>query len=307
MNFKLNKIINNIYNNIYLNIFNNLDYLNSQTTLFKFNNKQINQLAQTAVQVKIMKENEGQGYNIENFSGRLTDVKTEIVTQILDRQSKRNMIYNKINDPKSTFITPFTEEIENLRESISSQLITNKAKLKNSELINRFRNNQFYNLNNIKKISQMLISILRFFFKKSINLDLNRIYSPFNNLNILGKIVYLLLNKMALDRLKKILIKGAFNPYRRLTKNKKSNNLAPSLIKGIEIKVAGRLLKQRVIPKKTTKLYKKGIFNRTQIFTSYKTFLIGKNKRGAYGLNIKLNESLFNYSPFKTKSKPRKK
>jgi hypothetical protein len=60
---------------------------------------------------------------------------------------------------------------------------------------------------------------------------------------------------------------------------------------GLSIKVAGRLAKERIVPKKTTKLILNGSIksNKGKIVDSYK--FTGKNKRGSYTISVKLAQA----------------
>ena len=62
----------------------------------------------------------------------------------------------------------------------------------------------------------------------------------------------------------------------------------------MKIKIAGRLLKERIKPRKTIKKYNKGIYSPGLVH--YKDFarFTGKNKRGSFSISINSSQSFFN-------------
>jgi hypothetical protein len=136
----------------------------------------------------------------------------------------------------------------------------------------------FENNNKLK----IICNILTRFFKKPIELDLIRLHYPYFNANILVNFLGIFINKIQLRRIVKNFIS---------IKNKK-HDLIPSGLSGIKIKVAGRLLTQRVIPRKTVKIITSGSFSKT-IYVETSRFT-NKNKRGAFSLTVTLGHKLNN-------------
>src|SRR6266487_3334892 len=146
--------------------------------------------------------------------------------------------------------------------------------------------NNNYNLNNI-------FNVLTLFFNKPIELDLIRIYYPYFNTNILVNLLSVFINKI---HLRKIVNKF----ITKIIKNQSSNifytnrNKLLTDISGIRIKVAGRLLTQRIIPRKTIKVISKGALARNKALFLETARFTNKNKRGAFSITISIGHKLIN-------------
>ena len=69
-------------------------------------------------------------------------------------------------------------------------------------------------------------------------------------------------------------------------KKLKIHNSIPTILTGLKIKISGRLITQRVIPKKTISKLEKGGFKKTKInIVDYATYT-NKNKRGSYTVKV---------------------
>lgn len=123
----------------------------------------------------------------------------------------------------------------------------------------------------------IICTILTQFFRKPIELDLVRLYYPYYNSTILVNLFGIYINKMKLRKIVKHFIRKAINTS------------LPSKLTGINIKIAGRLLTQRVIPRKTIKIIHKGALSRAFIETARFT---NKNKRGAFSITISMGHSV---------------
>jgi Mitochondrial ribosomal protein (VAR1) len=138
----------------------------------------------------------------------------------------------------------------------------------------------------INRIKLYIISkILRKFFKKSVELEIVRLHYPYHNTNIFVNLLGKMVNKIKLRRILRRFFNNAkiFNPTKMIT-NKVSK--IPSFISGVKIKIAGRLLTQRVIPRKTVKTISKGSLARGKIIFLEKGRFTNKNKRGAFSITV---------------------
>lgn len=138
----------------------------------------------------------------------------------------------------------------------------------------------------INRIKLYIISkILRKFFKKSVELEIVRLHYPYHNTNIFVNLLGKMVNKINLRRILRRFFNNAkiFNPTKMIT-NKISK--IPSFISGVKIKIAGRLLTQRVIPRKTVKTISKGSLARGKVIYLEKSRFTNKNKRGAFSITV---------------------
>lgn len=70
--------------------------------------------------------------------------------------------------------------------------------------------------------------------------------------------------------------------------------IIPAFLNGMNIKIAGRFLKQKIFAKNTVKFYNKGVYAQGKI--NYNDFarFTDKNKRGSFSISINSSQSFFN-------------
>jgi hypothetical protein len=143
---------------------------------------------------------------------------------------------------------------------------------------------------------EYLCEILSLFFKKPLNLNLIRLYRLTSESNILTRILGKLINKNKFRVLRsKILRKFNIVNSNKILDMKQylynslfdTKTINPGQLAGLSIRVAGRVLSERVIPRITVKSLQIGSLARdkasivnTQRFTT-------KNKRGTYSVTVK--------------------
>ena len=106
---------------------------------------------------------------------------------------------------------------------------------------------------------EKLVKLLSKLFKKSVELELIRIYSPQNESNILANLIGILSNFIKFRYLHMKLFK--VSKTKNLNKgfsNRFSNNKIPSFLSGIYIKLAGRVLTQKLQRRVKSKIAQKG-------------------------------------------------
>jgi len=135
---------------------------------------------------------------------------------------------------------------------------------------------------------EKLIKLLSKFFKKSVELELIRIYSPQNESNILANLIGILSNfikfryiHMKLFKVSKIknLNKGINNRF--------TNNKIPSFLTGIYLNLAGRVLTQKIQKRVKSKVIQKGSLAKIKARLINTNRFINKNKRGTFSITIK--------------------
>ena len=156
-----------------------------------------------------------------------------------------------------------------------------------------FSNNKskFLALNN-KKL-QLLSLQLSKYYKKPVELELDRLYYPYFDSNILANMIGLISNMIKF----RIIIRKLFsvaklkNPINFVKKTRSS--LIPSFLSGIKIRLAGRLLTQRVIPRLTVKTIQKGTLARGKSNFVNSARFTNKNKRGVYSITVTMGHVFF--------------
>ena len=154
-----------------------------------------------------------------------------------------------------------------------------------NKIINFRDNNSIFNSKfNILKL-KIISQILARYFKKSVEFELIKLNNPYYNSNILVKLLGLIINKTKLRKIKNNIFRGAKTINSNTYLNNINSNI-PSYLAGIKIKVAGRLLTQRVIPRKTVKIINKGALARGKVIYLDSSRFTNKNKRGAFSITV---------------------
>jgi Mitochondrial ribosomal protein (VAR1) len=150
---------------------------------------------------------------------------------------------------------------------------------------------------------QKICKYISLFYKKPVELELNRLYYPYFDSNILSNMIGLI-SKIIKFR---FIIKKLFfvcnlkKPNKLFSLNAKqgnytllsSPNLRPSFLSGLKIKLAGRLLKQKIIPRFTVKKIQRGTLARSKANFVNTARFTNKNKRGAYSITVTLGHIFF--------------
>jgi len=165
----------------------------------------------------------------------------------------------------------------------------NKVVIQLFYYLNKF---YYYNklLNNNDKL-QSLCLILSKIYKKPVELELDRLHYPYYDSNILSNMIGLISNIVKL----RFIIKKLFT----IAKIKKTNNfinkysIIPSYLSGFKIRVAGRLLTQRVIPRLTVKTIQRGTLARGKAQFVNSARFSNKNKRGSFSITVTTGHIFF--------------
>lgn len=138
----------------------------------------------------------------------------------------------------------------------------------------------------------ILCKILSYYFKKPVTLHIVKLYYPYFDSNIFVNLLQKVINKITIRRLmlkffKKAVIK---NPTR--LKRKNSLSKIPSVLSGIKIRSAGRLLTHRVVPRQTIKNVRRGALARGKVNILNTSRITNKNKRGAYSITVSIGQNI---------------
>ena len=140
---------------------------------------------------------------------------------------------------------------------------------------------------------QILCNILSNLFKKPVELNLIRLHYPYFDSNILVNLLGIMINKIKL----RIIIRKLFaNTIIKNLNNvnlNRNNNIIPVFLSGINIRVAGRLLTQKVVPRKTVKTIIRGASARSKVNYLDVATYSNKNKRGAFSITVKSGQNYF--------------
>nr|UEX92912.1 hypothetical protein [Marasmius tenuissimus] len=218
------------------------------------------------------------------------------------KKGKRYVFYNKDNKFNNNrmlqknqakgrmYNTNFNFKIK-FHQKLLKKFIKKKNILKKQQLVKLDR----INLINLYPLKfKKLCEILNNFFKKPVEFDLIRLHYPYKDSNILVRLLAFMINKIKIRRITRKLFKNAvIKSIKNNYKIKDKTNIIPAFLTGLTIKVAGRLMKYKVIPRKTVRIIRRGSSSIGKI--NYNNFAkyTNKNRRGAFTISIKSGQNFF--------------
>lgn len=157
---------------------------------------------------------------------------------------------------------------------------------------------------------KLICSILSKFFKKPVELDLIRLHQPYYDSNILVNFLALIINKnnisacihklfeknivkmpMAEDYKNWLPSYGGLGPFDQQAEPQLSLIQSAAYLSGLNIKISGRLMREPIIPRMTTKKFEKGFTAIGKINYSDKARFTHKNRKGAFTITIKSGQN----------------
>ena len=158
----------------------------------------------------------------------------------------------------------------------------------NKELSNK----KFLNIN-LEKLEGLSAKLSKF-FKKPIKLDLTQIYSISNNSQILAHI----LGKLGLKRKNSFTrIIGRFLKHQSkkifFRKNQNQISRFSTILTGVNIKLGGRLMRGKIVPRRTVKKIQYGSLARSKSNYVTTARLTQKNKRGSFSFTVSIGHKFF--------------
>jgi len=156
-----------------------------------------------------------------------------------------------------------------------------------SESLNKFKNRQLPTVLSLNKLKfKYLIFMLEKMFKKTIILDLVRLKYPYHESNILAQVLGLSSKTKNFRKMMRRLLYTAIitNPTKMV--RKQNFSIIPSYLSGIKVRLAGRLITQRVVPRFTVQSLQMGSLARGKINFTDSSRITLKNKRGAFSFTV---------------------
>ena len=160
--------------------------------------------------------------------------------------------------------------------------------------------NNLFSLNNFNLFKvfslkfKLICEILSNKFKKPVELQLIRIHHPFHDSNILVNLLSLnIRNKkfktnVAIEKLyAKKAVKNLYD-Y-----SIKSVNFIPTFLSGIKIRIGGRLMREPIIPRITTKIFERGATSPGKVNFLDTATITTKNRKGSYTIKISSGQNFF--------------
>ena len=158
----------------------------------------------------------------------------------------------------------------------------------NKELSNK----KFLNIN-LEKLEGLSTKLSKF-FKKPIKLDLTQIYSISNNSQILAHI----LGKLGLKRknsFTRIIGRLLKHQSKKIFFRKNQNQISrfSTILTGVNIKLGGRLMRGKIVPRRTVKKIQYGSLARSKSNYVTTARLTQKNKRGSFSFTVSIGHKFF--------------
>ena len=232
---------------------------------------------------------------------------------------KATKFLNLAFNTKGCFISKPSFNLISASNKIENEIISNASQNFNSTkvIINLFyyiktnelsSNNFLFENNNATILSELfgqkfsyLTDYLTKLFNAEIELNLVRLYKPYQDSNILVqflnsesynnkfiRLVSRLFKNINISNSKKAEI---FSEYNLLAIGKKDYISYPSNISGVNVKLAGRPLNERIIPRLTVKRAQRGSFNRLNAKMIEKSIYTDKTRKGAYSFTVTLSQN----------------
>ena len=159
--------------------------------------------------------------------------------------------------------------------------------------MNNHNKNINYLDNNLLKLEGLLAKLSKF-FKKPIKLELTQLYSVSNNAQILTNI----LGKLGLRRrnsFSRIIGRFLKHQSNKIFFRKYQNRFSKfsSVLTGVNIKLGGRLMRGKIVPRRTVKKIQYGSLARSKSNYITTARITQKNKRGSFSFTVSIGHKFF--------------
>ena len=261
----------------------------------KVNNVQINKNIIKLINTNnIHNQEEIKKINIKKYIKSISKYDPETVKyqNIVYQFNKKGIQNSSVGINKNVF-TLLESTFLSMSSLISKPIIVitpNKVVIQLFYYLNKFYSKKkLLNINN-DKLKSLCLNLSKI-YKKPVELELDRLHYPYYDSNILSNMIGLISNIVKL----RFIIKKLFRIAKIKKTNKFSNNyyFIPSYLSGFKLKIAGRLLTQRVIPRLTVKTIQRGTLARGKAQFVNSARFTNKNKRGSFSITVTTGHIFF--------------
>ena len=285
-----NKSLLNLLNKNQFNLSKseNLNNLNNLNNFNNFNNELIKPLLNESNSILM---------NERQYIGLLSPFNSKLASYTNHFYTFTNRPYKQINKNLNNIYTICKSAFLNMSSIISKPIVLINPNLIKITLFYYWKPlRKKYNNSNLhskflilyNKKLEKLVNLLSKLFKKSVELELIRIYSPQNDSNILANLIGILSNfiKFRYIHMKLFKVSKTKNLKKGFS-NRFNSNKIPSFLSGIYLKLAGRVLTQKLQRRVKSKIVQKGSLARTKARIINTNRFVNKNKRGTFSITIK--------------------
>jgi hypothetical protein len=247
--------------------------------------------------IKLINKNQNQKeikININKYIKSISKYNSETVKyQNIVYQFNNKGIQNSSVGINKNVFTLLESTFLSMSSLISKPIIIitpNKVVIQLFYYLNKFDYKNNFLINNNDKLQSLCLNLSKI-YKKPVELELDRLHYPYYDSNILSNMIGLISNIVKL----RFIIKNLF----KIAKIKKTNNfinkysIIPSYLSGFKIRVAGRLLTQRVVPRLTVKTIQRGTLARGKAQFVDSARFTNKNKRGSFSITVTMGHIFF--------------
>ena len=141
---------------------------------------------------------------------------------------------------------------------------------------------------NLQKLNK-LCTILSRIFKKPVELDLVRLHLPFFDDNILVRAIGIMTKKVHVRNIINYIFRKTIINSKKMNNFTNKGSIIPSFLGGIKIKIGGRLMTQRVVPRLSSRIIQRGAIARGKVNYVDWSRVNLKNKRGAHSVTVTMS------------------
>jgi hypothetical protein len=201
---------------------------------------------------------------------------------------------HSFNDQADKVIRVATKVIEHffspIRALASKPTFTITSSENGKVIVNVF----YYIANKDQALSDSTINnlgqVLSKLFKRPVELRFVRLHYPYLNSYILAQYIAINSNRYNFTRIQRAIF-NALRPVKAssLADSAGSDQLVPAFITGMKIRVSGRLVTQRSVPRQTEQTAQIGSFSGQDNVIDYASFT-SKNKKGAFTVKVWISQ-----------------
>jgi Mitochondrial ribosomal protein (VAR1) len=206
---------------------------------------------------------------------------------------------------------PFDPETSNIEKSRALKILIRKQYKKKNKL-NLFNN---YNLTKLYPLRfKKICDYFSLFFNKPVEFELIRLHHYYNDAHILVTLLALIVrrkkirkaitNLYSLNAVENLKDPNLFSGNRAggttATLSSEINSYSlepqyniPAFLSGLNIKIAGRLMRESIIPRRTTKIFEKGASATGKVNFLEVAKLTKKNRKGAFTITVLSGQNFF--------------
>jgi Mitochondrial ribosomal protein (VAR1) len=252
----------------------------------------------------ILNESNSIVMNERQYIGLISSFNSKLASFTINNYTFTNRPYKQINKFLYNLYVICKSVFLNMSSIISKPIVSINPNLIKITLFFYWKplKEEYYNSNfnskflifNYNKLEK-LVNLLSKSLKRSVELELIRIYSPQNESNILANLLGILSNfiKFRYIHMKLFKLSKIKNLYKGFS-NRKNSKKIPSSLSGIYIKLAGRVLTQKIQKRVKSKIVQKGSLARTKAQSININKFVNKNKRGSFSITIKTGHIINN-------------